>query len=117
MKLDIHAKRKANKRLKDILCSINFLFCFSKVTVSLRYADLISVLPTRISVLAWPMFNKNTTATLNRKEDGLSGSHSTPIRLTYAEDALRTMSLPEGALTLFLFLNQLSVPYEHMIIS
>ncbi|RDX79987.1 hypothetical protein CR513_39518, partial [Mucuna pruriens] len=65
------------------------------VTVSLRYADLISVLPTRISVLAWPMLNKNTTATLNRKEDGLSASHSSPIRLTYAEDALRTMSLPE----------------------
>ncbi|KAL2346852.1 hypothetical protein Fmac_000852 [Flemingia macrophylla] len=67
-----------------------------KVTVSLRYADLISVLPTRISVLAWPMFNKNTTATLNRKDDGLSGSHSSPLRLSYAEDALRTMSLPEG---------------------
>ncbi|KHN33223.1 Putative disease resistance RPP13-like protein 1 [Glycine soja] len=30
-----------------------------------------------------------------RKEDGLSGSHSSPIRLTYAEDALRTMSLHE----------------------
>ncbi|KAG5053934.1 hypothetical protein JHK85_006444 [Glycine max] len=34
-------------------------------------------------------------ATLRRKEDGLSGSHSSPIRLTYAEDALRTMSLHE----------------------
>ncbi|BAT78250.1 hypothetical protein VIGAN_02090200 [Vigna angularis var. angularis] len=77
-----------------------------KVTVSLRYADLISVLPTRISVLAWPMFNKNTTATLNRKEDGLSGSHSTPIRLTYAEDALRTMSLPEAYAEIVLNLPQ-----------
>ena len=45
------------------------------------------------------MFNKNTMATLSRKEDGLSGSHSSPIRLTYAEDALRTMSLHEGAKT------------------
>lgn len=45
------------------------------------------------------MFNKNIMATLRRKEDGLSGSHSSPIRLTYAEDALRTMSLHEGAKT------------------
>ena len=77
--------------------SLLLLFFCSKVTVSLRYADLISVLPTRISVLAWPMFNKNT---MSRKEDGLSGSHSSPIRLTYAEDALRTMSLPEGSKTI-----------------
>ncbi|KAL5190134.1 hypothetical protein HKD37_04G009653 [Glycine soja] len=77
-----------------------------KVTVSLRYADLISVLPTRISVLAWPMFNKNTMATLSRKEDGLSGSHSSPIRLTYAEDALRTMSLPEAYAEIVLNLPQ-----------
>jgi len=62
------------------------------------------------------MFNKSTTTTLNRKEDGLSGSHSTPIRLTYAEDALRTMSLPEGALNIFLCLMQFSIPCEHMII-
>ncbi|KAG5018710.1 hypothetical protein JHK87_014565 [Glycine soja] len=74
-----------------------------KVTVSLRYADLISVLPTRISVLAWPMFNKNT---MSRKEDGLSGSHSSPIRLTYAEDALRTMSLPEAYAEIVLNLPQ-----------
>lgn len=67
----------------------NVSFC-SKVTVSLRYADLISVLPTRIRVLAWPMHQskKNSTAFL--------GSHPAPIRLTYAEDALRTTSLPEG---------------------
>lgn len=66
-------------------------FC-SKITVSLRYADLISVLPTRISVLAWPMHHskKNTTST------SLLGGHPPPVRLTYAEDALRTMSLPEG---------------------
>lgn len=64
--------------------------------MSLRYADLISVLPSRISVLAWPMLKKNTAATLNRKEDGNFGSHPAPVRLHYAEDALRTMSLPEG---------------------
>ncbi|KAK4274355.1 hypothetical protein QN277_017585 [Acacia crassicarpa] len=67
-----------------------------KVTVSLRYADLVSVLPTRIRVLAWPMHqSKKNTTTLNRKEDGLPGTNP-PARLTYAEDALRTMSLPEA---------------------
>ncbi|XP_054788658.1 uncharacterized protein LOC129294369 isoform X2 [Prosopis cineraria] len=69
-----------------------------KVTVSLRYADLISVLPTRIRVLAWPMHQSKkitpATTTLNRKEDGPLGTNP-PVRLTYAEDALRTMSLPE----------------------
>ncbi|KAF2283548.1 hypothetical protein GH714_011941 [Hevea brasiliensis] len=60
-----------------------------KVRVSLRYADLVSVLPTRVRVFAWPMnqFKKN----------GALGSHPSPARLSYAEDALRTMSLPEGA--------------------
>ncbi|KAL2343998.1 hypothetical protein Fmac_005283 [Flemingia macrophylla] len=58
------------------------------------------VLPTRISVLAWAMFNKNTTATLSWKDDGLSRNHSSPSRLTYAEDALRSMSLPEGCVQL-----------------
>ncbi|XP_057434609.1 uncharacterized protein LOC130727479 [Lotus japonicus] len=77
-----------------------------KVTVSLRYADLISVLPSRISVLAWPMLKKNTAATLNRKEDGNFGSHPAPVRLHYAEDALRTMSLPEAYAEIVLNLPQ-----------
>ncbi|EEF46784.1 conserved hypothetical protein [Ricinus communis] len=59
-----------------------------KVTVSLRYADLILVLPTRVRVFAWPInqFKKN----------GAFGSQPSPARLSYAEDALRTMSLPEA---------------------
>lgn len=59
------------------------------MTVGLRYADLVSVLPTRVKVFAWPMnqFKKN----------GALGTHPGPVRLSYAEDALRTMSLPEGA--------------------
>ncbi|XP_058785758.1 uncharacterized protein LOC131660525 isoform X2 [Vicia villosa] len=76
--------------LEDFDC-----FC-SKVTISLRYTDLISVLPTRVSALAWPMLKKNSTTTLNRMEDGVSESHPLPVRLSYAEDALRTMSLPEA---------------------
>lgn len=71
--------------------------CCSKVTVSLRYADLVSVLPTRISVFAWPSKKSSTNAaTMTRKENSVLGSHQKPARLSYAEDALRTMSLPEG---------------------
>ncbi|CAK8568739.1 unnamed protein product [Lathyrus sativus] len=77
-----------------------------KVTVSLRYTDLISVLPTRVTVLAWPMLNKNSTTTLNRMEDGVSGNHPLPVRLSYAEDALRTMSLPEAYAEIVLNLPQ-----------
>lgn len=65
-----------------------------KITVSLRYADLLSVLPTRIRVLAWPMQPSKkiitSTGTIGRK------GNSVPARLSYAEDALRTMSLPEA---------------------
>ncbi|KAJ7966052.1 Centromere protein O [Quillaja saponaria] len=49
-------------------------------------------------VLAWPtnQSKKYNGSTMNRKEYGVLGSHLTPARLTYAEDALRTMSLPEA---------------------
>lgn len=56
--------------------------------MSLRYADLISVLPSRVRVLVWP--------TSQFKKDGINTP--SPARLSYAEDALRTMSLPEGGL-------------------
>ncbi|XP_058199244.1 uncharacterized protein LOC131314547 isoform X2 [Rhododendron vialii] len=81
-----------------------------KVTVSLRYAELISVLPTRVSVLAWPMHQTKksltSTATTNKKGNGASGSQSIPARLSYAEDALRTMSLPEAYAEIVLNLPQ-----------
>ncbi|GFZ18156.1 hypothetical protein Acr_26g0014250 [Actinidia rufa] len=71
-----------------------------KVTVSLRYAELISVLPTRVSVLAWPLHQSKKSVTspavTNKKGNEASGSQPIPSRLSYAEDALRTMSLPEG---------------------
>lgn len=57
-----------------------------RITVCLRYADLVSTLPSGVSVLAWP--NKPSA-----RKDNLSAA---PERLTYAEDALRTMSLPEA---------------------
>lgn len=81
--------------IKNVLKN-EFSLC-SKVTVSLRYADLISVFPTRTRVLAWPMHQSKKDTPAMTKEDGLPGINST-VRLTYAEDALRTMSLPEGNL-------------------
>ncbi|VFQ61729.1 unnamed protein product [Cuscuta campestris] len=57
-----------------------------RITVCLRYADLGSTLPSGVSVLAWP--NKSST----RKGKIFSAA---PERLAYAEEALRTMSLPE----------------------
>ncbi|WCJ44393.1 hypothetical protein M5689_025062 [Euphorbia peplus] len=59
-----------------------------KVTLSLRYAELISVLPTRVRVVAWPLNQP--------KKNGSLGSRSGPARLSYAEEALQTMSLPEA---------------------
>ncbi|KAG6497774.1 hypothetical protein ZIOFF_045680 [Zingiber officinale] len=63
-----------------------------KVTVSLRYADLVSILPSRIRVLAWPVHPSKKTLADEKK----GGAQSIPSRLPYAEDALRTMSLPEA---------------------
>ena len=72
--------------------------------MTLRYADLLAVLPTRIKVLAWPAHpsKKSSTNALtsSRKENGSLASQPGPTRLSYAEDALRSMSLPEGLIPL-----------------
>lgn len=66
-----------------------------KVTMSLRYADLVSILPSRIRVLAWPLHpSKKVLST--EKNGSIAAAQSIPSRLSYAEDALRTMSLPEA---------------------
>ena len=79
------------------------VFCCSKVTVALRYADLVSVLPTRIRVLAWPVHqsrkSSSNSSTTSRKENGGMTGQASPVRLSYAEDALRNMSLPEGVIS------------------
>ncbi|CAA0836939.1 Unknown protein [Striga hermonthica] len=71
-----------------------------KITVSLRYGSLISTLPSGVSVLAWPTHQPKRLraglAPVNRKD--ISGNHLIPARLTNAEHALRSMSLPEGYL-------------------
>lgn len=60
-----------------------------KITVSLRYADLVSILPTRVSVVAWPLKGTSSDTVATNKK-------SQPIRLTYAEEALRNTGLPEA---------------------
>ncbi|XP_073132824.1 uncharacterized protein [Henckelia pumila] len=71
-----------------------------KVTVSLRYSDLVSTLPSSVSVLAWPIQQHKKFSTgaapINMKENGAQGTQNLPARLQYAEDALRSMSLPEA---------------------
>ncbi|KAL5974032.1 hypothetical protein ACLOJK_030694 [Asimina triloba] len=70
-----------------------------KITVSLRYADIVSAPPTRVRVLAWPLHSAKKivmSPTAIRKGNGLNAAQPVPARLTYAEDALRTTSLPEG---------------------
>ncbi|KAI3412918.1 uncharacterized protein J3R85_016741, partial [Psidium guajava] len=85
-----------------------------KVTVTLRYEDLISVLPTRIRVLAWPRKNCTSPVSMNQRGNGVSGSHPSPARLSYAEEALRSMSLPEAFAEIVLNLPQaLQQLYQH----
>ncbi|KAL8093426.1 hypothetical protein AgCh_035342 [Apium graveolens] len=69
--------------------------CDCKITVGLRYANLLAILPTRVSVLAWPV-KKSSSAENLRKGNGVAENEEVPLRLIYAEDALRTMSLPEA---------------------
>ncbi|KAL1560919.1 hypothetical protein AAHA92_11075 [Salvia divinorum] len=69
-----------------------------KVIVSIRYGELVSTLPSTISVLAWPMHQhkklRTSVAPTSRKES--HGNQLVPARLVHAEDALRSMSLPEA---------------------
>lgn len=71
------------------------------MTVALRYADLVSVLPSRVKVQAWPVLqskkNSLNTSAMGRKENGIMAGQIGPARLSYAEKALRSMSLPEGS--------------------
>lgn len=64
-----------------------------KVTVFIRYAELVSTLPSGINALAWPTHQakrpRTSAAPANRRE-------VIPARLVHAENALRTMSLPEA---------------------
>ncbi|KAM1089222.1 hypothetical protein ACFX15_016461 [Malus domestica] len=78
-----------------------------KVVVKLKYAELVSVLPTHVSVVAWPVCQPRKSSlnisSMNKKENGtLEG----PTTLFYAEDALRNKSLPEAYAEIVLNLPQ-----------
>ncbi|KAI4978572.1 hypothetical protein ZWY2020_015325 [Hordeum vulgare] len=61
-----------------------------KVTVSIRYSDLILTLPSQARVLAWPLRSAKRISTADRR------AQPVPSRLSYAENALKTLSLPEA---------------------
>jgi centromere protein O len=73
------------------------------VTVSVRYLELVSTLPSRARVLAWPIHPSKKMSSW--AENGGSFSNPSPSRLAYAEDALTSMSLPEGGPFFFFILN------------
>ncbi|KNA25646.1 hypothetical protein SOVF_004650 isoform C [Spinacia oleracea] len=71
----------------------------TRITISLKYADLVSVLPTRVRVMAWPLNSSKkgiSPVLMSRKGSGALPNHLIPMRLSYAEDALRIFSLPEA---------------------
>ena len=57
-----------------------------------------SILPSGVSVVAWPMNRSKRSPTEGGTGKVAFGSNSAPIRLNYAESAMRTLSLPEGYL-------------------
>jgi hypothetical protein len=69
----------------------------SKVTVSIRYSDLLFTLPSQARVLAWPLRSYKRISAAGRRSSGGATAQPVPLRLSYAEDALKTLSLPEGS--------------------
>ncbi|KAK1323207.1 hypothetical protein QJS10_CPA02g01507 [Acorus calamus] len=67
-----------------------------RVTISLRYADLVLTLPSRIRVLAWPVHPSKKISSTDASGTGSILAQSTPSRLPFAEDLLRTLCLPEA---------------------
>ncbi|KAI5354754.1 hypothetical protein PRUPE_1G460400 [Prunus persica] len=108
------AKELYGNQIKEIYYTLPYnLIAFSlvdfdcKVIVKLKYAELVSVLPTHVSVVAWPVHQYRKTSlnasTMNKKENG---SLEGPTTLSYAEDALQNMSLPEAYAEIVLNLPQ-----------
>ncbi|XP_034600945.1 uncharacterized protein [Setaria viridis] len=64
-----------------------------KVTVSIRYSDLILTLPSQARVLAWPLRSSKRIST---RSSSTSAAQLVPFRLPYAEEALKTLCLPEA---------------------
>ncbi|KAL0842911.1 hypothetical protein Bca101_016156 [Brassica carinata] len=68
--------------------------CDCKVVVSMRYGNIMCELPTKVRVLAWPMHQLKRQCTSPRVSK--LASQAIPVRLSFAEDALRIQSLPEA---------------------
>jgi centromere protein O len=83
----------------------------SKVTVSIRYSDLLLTLPSKARVLAWPLRSTRRTST---RASTASAAQPIPFHLPYAEDALKTLCLPEGS---YLSLSQTIKLYSEYILS
>nr|TKW03482.1 hypothetical protein SEVIR_7G027210v2 [Setaria viridis] len=64
-----------------------------KITVSIRYSDLLLTLPSQARVLAWPLRSSKRIST---RSSSASASQPVPFRLSYAEEALKTLCLPEA---------------------
>ncbi|XP_010541545.1 PREDICTED: uncharacterized protein LOC104814976 isoform X2 [Tarenaya hassleriana] len=78
--------------------------CDCKVMASLRYGDLLSELPTKVRVLVWPIHQLKKRCAISGT--GKVGSQAIPARLSFAEDALRTLALPEAYAEIVLNLPQ-----------
>ncbi|OEL20506.1 hypothetical protein BAE44_0018475, partial [Dichanthelium oligosanthes] len=64
-----------------------------KVTVSIRYSDILLTLPSQARVLAWPLRSSKRIST---RSSSAIAAQPVPFRLSYAEEALKTLCLPEG---------------------
>ncbi|CAA7398718.1 unnamed protein product [Spirodela intermedia] len=69
-----------------------------RVTFSLRYGDLGSTTPSRIRVLVWPVSSSPRGSAAEGRGAAAASSSAPPgpTRLSFAEEALRAASLPEG---------------------
>ncbi|XP_021306413.1 uncharacterized protein LOC110431602 isoform X1 [Sorghum bicolor] len=64
-----------------------------KVTISIRYSDLLQTLPSQARVLAWPLRSAKRIST---RSSSASAAQPVPFHLSYAEEALKTLCLPEA---------------------
>ncbi|KAG8083427.1 hypothetical protein GUJ93_ZPchr0015g6855 [Zizania palustris] len=67
-----------------------------KITVSIRYSDLLFTLPSQARVLAWPLRSSRRISVTECRASSAAASQPVPFRLPYAEEALKTLSLPEA---------------------
>ncbi|XP_066387134.1 uncharacterized protein [Miscanthus floridulus] len=64
-----------------------------KVTISIRYSDLLQTLPSQARVLAWPLRSAKRIST---RSSSAQATQPVPFHLSYAEEALKTLCLPEA---------------------